>query len=209
MKFLVLRKKHFWEKTKEEKIGLSDIEIEILYITRINKKIRRRTGAFDSVLSCDFKEFFKEADIMRLFAQKSFDKIVSRHGGVNRDILEVQADILNEENAKILTSLALDARYVIVHSDLSAEHFDFLCEEAGVCPELSCEDFSQNLVVYLGEDFLIKHLPTGKTYYDVVATLPEEFNAYFLPEGNMIFSEYIKANPSEVQNVKIRELMSK
>ncbi len=186
-----------------------DVEIEIVYVFKVDKKIRRQIEKFDGVFSLDFKEFFKEIDLLKQFATEGLEKIALRHGGVNREVLEVQVDVLNEENAKILTSLALNARYVILHSELNPVNFDFLCETAGVCPEFVSGDFKENLVVYLGEDFFIKHLPTGRVYYDVLPLLPEKLNEYFLPEGNMIFSEYIKAEPKIRSNVKIRELMSK
>lgn len=209
MKFLILRKRRLWEKKKRENIVLNDIEIEIVYVFKIGKKIRAEFIGFDCVFSLDFKEFFKELDLMKYFPVQSYDKIACRHGGVNREVLEVQADRLDKENAEIMTTLALNSRYVILHTDIDENEFDFLCESAGVCPEFSDGDFEEKLVVYLGEKFLIKHLPTGKTYYDILPVLPDELNEYFLPEGNMIFSEYIKVKRNRVQNVKIRELMSK
>ena len=209
MKFLILRKRRIFKKQENEKILWEDVEIEIVYIFKVSKKIRRQTEMFDGVFSLDFKEFFKETDLLKLFAKEGFEKIALRHGGANREVLEVQVDVLNEDNAKILTSLALNARYVIVHSTLNPENFDFLCETAGVCPEVTSGEFKENLVVYFGEEFFIKHLPTERVYYNVLLYLPEEFDEYFLPEGNMIFSEYIKAKPNRRSNVKIRELMSK
>ena len=188
---------------------MKDIEAEIIYIFKVNKKIRAEFERFDCVFSLDFKEFFKETDLMKYFPVESYKKIASRHGGVNRDILEAEVNVLDEENARILVSLALNFRYMIIHSEIPAGNFDFLCGEAGVCPEFSKGDFKENLVVYLGEEFIIKHLPSGKTYYDILPVLPDGLSEYFLHEANMIFAEYIKANRKEIQNVKIRELMSK
>ena len=209
MKFLILRKKRIFQKKKIEKIILNDIEIEIVYIFRVNKKIRWHIREFDCVLSVDFKEFFQKIDLLKAFAWEGYEKILSRHGGINKDVLEVRVDILNEENIKILTDFALKKRRVIVHSQINPEEFDFLCAEAGVCPEFAKSDYKESVVVHFGEEFFIEHLPTGMIYYDILPALPVEFNAYFLPEANMIFSEYIRQNPKERSNVKIRELMSK
>ena len=141
-----------------------------------------------------------------MFAAESFEKIALRHGGVDTDVLEAQVDILNEKNAEILVKLALKARYVIIHGNIAGDKFDFLCDEAGVSPEFAGNDFRHNLVVYLGEEFLIKHVPTGKIYYDVFLW---DRKKYFVPEMNMIFSEFLRLNPCEMNNVKIRDLMSK
>jgi len=209
MKFLILRRRHLLKKSKAEKIVLNDIEVQILYVLRVSKKTRQMFKDFDRVLSLDFKEFAKKCNLMRCFAEKSYEKILSRHGGRDKDVLEAQVDVLNEENAEILVSLALKARRVLIHSHLEAEEFDFLCEEAGVCPELVRGDFRCDTVVYLGEEFLIRHNGAKITYYDVVPYLPKELEEYLIPEENMIFSEYIMANQSKMQNVKIREFMSK
>ena len=111
-----------------------DIEIEIAYIFRVGKKIRSRAEQFDSVLSLDFKEFFVKSSLLFLLADTAYDKIASRHGGVDRDILEVQVDFLNNEIIEKLTSFALNVRRVLIHSDIAPENFDFLCSDAGVCP---------------------------------------------------------------------------
>ena len=209
MRVLVLRKKRIFKRQESEMIVINDMEIEIVYVFRVGKKIRNRAGQFDVVLSLDFKEFFKEINLLKYLAVQGMDKIASRHGGVDRDVLEVQVDVLNEENIKNLIAFALNVRRVIVHSDIDPENFDFLCSEAGVSPEFAEGDFKENLVIVFGEELLIKHMPTKITYYDVLPVLPKESDAYFLPEMNMIFSEYIKENPQMRENVKIRELMSK
>ena len=203
MKFLILRKRRFFERHKSEKVISDDIEIEIAYIFRVGKKIRSRAEQFDSVLSLDFKEFFVKSNLLFLLAERVYDKIASRHGGVDRDILEVQVDFLNNEIIEKLTSFALNVRRVLIHSDIAPENFDFLCSDAGVCPEFVKGGYRQNMVAVFGEDFLIKHIPSGKIYYDI---LPK---AYFLPEVNMIFSEYLRQNPEKTQYVKISDLMSK
>lgn len=208
MKFLILRKRKFFKKEKDQKILLDDIQIEIAYIIRINKKIRKRTECFDGVFSLDFKEFYKESDMLKLFAAKGFEKILSRHGGTNKEVLEAQVECLSEENKNILITLALNVRYVIIHSELAPESFDFLCAEAGVCPEFAKGDYKESVVVHLGDRFFIKHLPTGMEYYDVLTELSGK-GVYFLPEMNMIFGEYFRKNPDKMKNVKIRELMSK
>lgn len=209
MKFLILRKRRFFERYKSEKVISDDIEIEIVYIFRVGKKIRSRAEQFDRVLSLDFKEFFVKSNLLFLLADSACDKIASRHGGVDRDILEVQVDFLNKEIIEKLISFALNVRRVLIHSDIKPENFDFLCSEAGVCPEFVQGDCKQNVVVVFGEEFLIKHLPTGKTYYDILPVIPRESDAYFMPEMNIIFSEYLRQNPEKTKHVKISDLMSK
>ena len=141
--------------------------------------------------------------LLFLLADRAYDKIASRHGGVDRDVLEIQVEALNEEIIQKLTSLALNVRRMIIHSNIEPESFDFLCSDAGVCPEFANGVFRQNLVCYFGENFLIKHIPSGKIYYDI---LPK---AYYMPEINIIFSEYLRQNPEKRANVKISDLMSK
>lgn len=209
MRFLVLRKKRFWEKKKDKKIFLDDMEMEIAYASRVGKRVRRLAQRFDRVLSLDFKEFFVKSNLLFLLADSACDKIASRHGGVDRDILEVQVDFLNKEIIEKLISFALNVRRVLIHSDIKPENFDFLCSEAGVCPEFVQGDCKQNVVVVFGEEFLIKHLPTGKTYYDILPVIPRESDAYFMPEMNIIFSEYLRQNPEKTKHVKISDLMSK
>ena len=203
MNVLVLRKKWFWQRRKSEEFFYNDIKVQIVYINKVSKKVRQMSGGFDLLVSLDFKEFFVKSNLFRQMAVKAYDKIASRHGGVDRDILEVCVDVLNEEIVEKLTEFALNVRRVIVHSNLNPGNFDFLCAEAGVCPEFEQGGFSGNLVVCFGEEFLIKHIQSGKIYYDIVP------DAYFIPEVNMIFSEYIRRMPNKAADVKIRELMSK
>lgn len=209
MNVLVLRKKRFRQSRTSEEVTFDDISVRVVYVNRVNKRVNRLAREFDFAVSLDFMEFGAKSDLLRQLAVKAYNKIALRHGGVNRDILEVQVDILNEENAKVLIDLALNARYVVVQSDLPAEKFDFLCDEAGVCPEFTMVGLGQNPVVCLGKEFLIKHFSSGKTYFDVMPLFKKESDAYFLPELNMIFSEYLRRNPEKTKNVKIRELMSK
>ena len=208
MRALVVRKSGWFKRCPPcEVLNLGDIEVEILYVRRISKKFKKSVKGF--VVSNDFREFEYKGGLMEFFPGRALKKIASRHGETLEN-LEVMTEDLSEKNREILISLSLEARFMTVHSSLSPENFDFLLEEAGISPKIvKNSEFCEKLTVFLGEDFLIKHNPSGKTYYDIKLKLPDIFYEYNLPEGHSIFSEYIKNNPQVGQNVKISDLMSK
>lgn len=218
MTALVIRKaaKNFFFAQKEEKISIGDIDITILYARRANRKIKKiiseSASDYDFVCSSDFEEINKVCDrIMCSFPRLALRKIASRYGvSLEDETIIVEIDDLNDNNKKILSDLALEVRFIIIISELLPEDFDFLAEDSGICPKVEKSNtYCEKFVIVLKEEFLIKYQPNGKTFYDISIRLPEKFHEYFLPEGHMIFSEYIKSCPEARQNVKIRELMSK
>lgn len=212
MKILIIRKSALFKKEYHQIFESDDIEITILYAKRAGKKIKALCKEYDFVFSDVFKAFNKtKPNLMRLFPEKTLEKIISRHGlNSDNEPLGVYVENLSNENKEILNKLALNVRFMTIYTLLSQENFDFLCEEAGISPEIvKNSNFKQKIVACLGGEFLIKHIPSGKTYYDIKLKLPPKLEEYCLPEQHIIFSEYIRANPSSWQNVKISELMSK
>ncbi len=211
MKVLVIRKvKMFKKLPPSEIIRADDVEIEVLYLHRISKKFRKSVRGF--VISEDFDEWrAQDGSLMHLFPGAVLRKIASRHGvDLENEALEVVTDTLSEKNKEILTLLSLEVRFMTLHTSLAPDNFDFLLENAGISPKIvKNSDACKNLTVYLNDEFLIKHMPSGKTYYDIKLKLPDVFYEYYLPEGHSIFSEYIKTTPQARQNVKISDLMSK
>ncbi|MBQ2897957.1 MAG: hypothetical protein IJE46_06550 [Clostridia bacterium] len=216
MKALVIRKirgKIFGKNKTQSEIEKDDIKITILY-ARSAKKAKKiiKTFEYDCIFSCDFKELNTKTDsLMSVLPAKTLEKIASRHGvSLEETPIGVNVENLNQKNKEILSSLALCVRFMTVYTSLKDEEFEFLMEDAGISPVIiNSNDFKEEITVILGEEFLIKSSASGKTYYDIKTELSKDFDEYFLPEENMIFSEYIKQSLNEQKNVKIRELMSK